>query len=256
MADMLIREIRATITGPILIARLGTCGGIGYRAEVGNVVVASEGAVIVQRNWDFFERWYGETEVDVDEEKLEMDAWDNFQNGAGDGQGPYRVSKVCPADKELSSWVNIPVIYLFHLILEVLRNPQLQSCLANHLPPSTIRTGLNVTGDSFYSSQGRYDPTFHDLNKTIVRQITTLLPTAEIMEMETFVLLHCAQTARRYPKSAINGETSGGGIRASACAMVIMDRNGSKVVSPEELVSLERDAGRGVLEAITRCPNN
>lgn len=108
--DMLVREVRATTTGPLLIARLGTCGAVG-RAVVGQVVVAKEGAVMVQRNWDSFGKWYGsgnapkdyENIEDVEEDQLEVDA----ERAAWEaGTPPYTISKVCPADEELSNTVS------------------------------------------------------------------------------------------------------------------------------------------------------
>ncbi|KAJ3299277.1 hypothetical protein HK104_009493 [Borealophlyctis nickersoniae] len=229
MIDMMVREVRATTTGPLLIARFGSCGGIGLTAEVGKVVVATGGAVMVQRNWDFFMGL--SNKEDEDDHERERKAWET------DGPKPYNISGVCPADAELSGW--------------------LRTRLEHHLTPLGVATGVNVTADSFYSSQGRTDPSFRDLNSTLVSRIPALVPGAEILEMETFTLLHCAACAATKGKASYGFRQEDGGnksIRAAACAMVFADRKGNTFIAPEEVVRLEKEAGRAVLEAVTRCP--
>ncbi|RKO84860.1 nucleoside phosphorylase domain-containing protein, partial [Blyttiomyces helicus] len=96
MVDMMVREIRASTTKPLLIVRFGSCGAIGSGARVGQMMVASKGAVLVRRNVDYFgEKYYGD----------EATGQDETDPHAGE-VGPYLVSKVCPADAELSEAVS------------------------------------------------------------------------------------------------------------------------------------------------------
>jgi len=53
MMDFMVRESRAILDGPILIVRLGTCGGIQPNLKLGNVVVVDQ-AVQITRNPDKF----------------------------------------------------------------------------------------------------------------------------------------------------------------------------------------------------------
>ncbi|KAI8915803.1 nucleoside phosphorylase domain-containing protein [Gorgonomyces haynaldii] len=59
MMDMMVREVRAVTKGPLLIARFGSCGGIGKDTEVGMIAVASKG-MIVSRNYDHFSAGTGD----------------------------------------------------------------------------------------------------------------------------------------------------------------------------------------------------
>ena len=53
MMDMMVREVRATVQGPLAIVRLGSCGGIGPRSKIGNLVVADQ-STLITRNFDYF----------------------------------------------------------------------------------------------------------------------------------------------------------------------------------------------------------
>ncbi len=54
MMDFFVRELRAVVSGPMAIIRLGTCGGLSLDAPAGSVVIASKGSVFVSRKWDEF----------------------------------------------------------------------------------------------------------------------------------------------------------------------------------------------------------
>lgn len=53
MMDFFLREVRATIDGPMYCIRLGSCGSISEEAKIGNIVIA-ESAVLIQRNVNAF----------------------------------------------------------------------------------------------------------------------------------------------------------------------------------------------------------
>mmetsp|Transcript_28616 Transcript_28616/g.52059 ORF Transcript_28616/g.52059 Transcript_28616/m.52059 type:complete len:290 (-) Transcript_28616:208-1077(-) len=54
MMDFAVREARAILDGPIAMARFGTCGVLQEWAGVGGVGVASDGSILVQRNYAAF----------------------------------------------------------------------------------------------------------------------------------------------------------------------------------------------------------
>ncbi len=59
MMDMMVREIRAVTQGPLVLIRLGSCGGIGDATHVGQVVV-TESSVMITRDFNHFMTGEGE----------------------------------------------------------------------------------------------------------------------------------------------------------------------------------------------------
>ncbi|CAG8460215.1 2226_t:CDS:2 [Dentiscutata heterogama] len=156
MMDFFIREVRQIITGEIIIIRFGSCGSIGT-PTIGNILVPY-GAFSVTRNYDYF--IHG---VDTNDAMPIVDS-------------PYYISKVAYADEELN--------YL------------LQSELSAAFYPSLIYTCLSACSDSFYSSQGRIDPYFLDDNQELIPSIFEKYDDAHIVDMQSFMLFHLANTCR------------------------------------------------------------
>ncbi|CAG8622018.1 9788_t:CDS:2, partial [Scutellospora calospora] len=156
MMDFFIREVRQIITGEIIIIRFGSCGSIGT-PTIGNILVPY-GAFSVTRNYDYF--IHG---IDTNDAMPIVDS-------------PYYISKVVYADEELS--------YL------------LQSELSAAFYPSLIYTCLSACSDSFYSSQGRVDPYFLDDNQELIPTIFEKYDDAHIVDMQSFMLFHLANTCR------------------------------------------------------------
>lgn len=52
--DFVVRELRAVVDGEIAMFRLGSCGSIHPDAPAGGIVVATEGSIHVDRNYDYF----------------------------------------------------------------------------------------------------------------------------------------------------------------------------------------------------------
>eukprot|EP00842_Homolaphlyctis_polyrhiza_P005307 jgi/Hompol1/5778/HPOL_004686-RA len=196
MADFAVRELRHVVDGDIALIRFGTTGGIGPLARVGLVTVASPGAVMISRNYDYFNQ--------------------DIENGST--ATPYTISQVCPSDPKLSS--------------------ELKTALTNRLGEDAVIEGINATADSFYSSQGRIDPSFHDANSDIIDTVCEKYPDCQNLEMESFMFLHLARCSR--PQS----------IYASACALIIFDRKRNIVLEQDKIDHLERAAGAAVLEAL------
>jgi len=211
MMDFFVRESRAVISGPILTIRYGTCGGLGSAPSAGAVIVA-DGAGLVTRNPDAFTHLYGS-------------GGDGKEDGSGAGD-PYRMSLIAPSDAELTAKLS----------------EEMQAILG----AENVKSGINVTADSFYSSQGRIDDRFGDENKDVIQRVrkhygdlTGNPDAAQCMEMECFQLLHLAHCAKA-PHS----------IRASSAAIVVADRHSGTVIGEDALDRLEREGGRAVLNAL------
>jgi uridine phosphorylase len=101
--------------------------------------------------------------------------------------------------------------------------------------------GMNVTADSFYSSQGRVDDRFDDVNETVVENSIQHYPTAASMEMETFMLFHLAKCSKI-------------SIRASAACIVLANRLSCKVVDEWLVSEIEKVGGRAALLTVAQCP--
>ncbi|KAI8929861.1 nucleoside phosphorylase domain-containing protein [Entophlyctis helioformis] len=225
MADMMVREVRAMVEGPMLMARFGSCGGIGSRSSVGLISVAKDGAAMVSRNYDYFEPMYAGR---APEPSAAM--------------APYTISQLCPADAELSD--------------AIIQN------LSKHLGPDAVISGANATADSFYSSQGRLDPSLLDHNQDLIDTIRKRYPNCETLEMETFTLLHlarcctyrAAQADAHAAAESTNGNSRhGGSVRAAACAMIFADRATGGFITPEQIEKIESTAGLAIMEAVVGC---
>jgi uridine phosphorylase len=99
---------------------------------------------------------------------------------------------------------------------------------------------LNVTGDSFYSSQGRQDANFDDQNQHLIENILAAYPAATTLEMETFHFLDMAHNC--LPR---------GCFRASASTIVLAQRRSNDFITPDVADMLEIECGRAVLTAVT-----
>ena len=187
----------------LYIYSFGTCGGLAKEASAGTCVVADKGAAYITRNVDGFTRYYS--------------------NGAGDENIPhadaYTLSQVCPAHAGLSALLSTE--------------------LTNKIGEEKVRFGINVSGDSFYSSQGRVDDNFHDFNQDLVTDfVCNKLPDAASMEMETFNLLNLAICSAKQV------------IHASAAAIVVANRHSADVADASTLNDLECQGGEAFLSAL------
>lgn len=127
--DFFVRELREATRGPLRIIRLGSCAGLRPDLPVGTVTVASQGSIFVRQNPDAWAETENAPEssdetgrVSVSEREVE----------------PYTFHKVAPADEQLSARLQ----------------KELESALGS--TGGKVVGCLNVTADSFYSSQGGY----------------------------------------------------------------------------------------------------
>lgn len=131
---------------------------------------------------------------------------------------PYTLHKVVPADPAVAA-------ALVHALTEALG--------ADH-----VVEGINITADSFYSSQGRLDDRFDDRNAGLIDGLVHgAYPTAKSMEMESFYLLHLAQSAK-IP------------IAACAAAIAVANRLSSAVIEDKVLLHVEKVGGHAVLHTV------
>ncbi|KAJ3304266.1 hypothetical protein HDV03_003003 [Kappamyces sp. JEL0829] len=236
VADMMMREVRAVTDGPLLVIRFGSCGAIG-NGTPGSIAVASDGAVMISKNYDYWQDSYDfETEESTDqtsETKMIFTGFNMVSKLFHDAfRGvPYNISGVIPADHGLSA--------------------RLVDCLEKELGENSVLTGIDATADSFYSSQGRLDVSFGDDNEKLIDGLRKKYPNCETLEMESGMLLHLAQACSKQSKVVKNHP---GPIRATACAMVFFNRITNAMIPPDSVEELELKAGRAVLDALVATP--
>lgn len=193
----------------VILNRYGTCGGLTVDTPAGCILVASEGSGYICRNPDAFSSNYDKTGAAA-----------TCTTSASEEEEPaYRLHKVAPANAELSNLV--------------------QQSLAEQLGAEKVQTGVNVTAESFYSSQGRIDADFDDLNSDITSLLLNKYPGARSLEMESFWLLHLALCSKV-------------SIKATAAAIVIANRPTGHVMDGALLDDMERKGGLAMLQAITK----
>ena len=233
MMDFVVREVRAVVEGPLAIVRCvqpcayafpvwapvrhtqtrvrrvaecsyGTCGGLRAADGAPLVVVPAEGSVLVRREPD----------------------------AVGEGApSPYSISRPVMPDAELTG-----------LLLASLTAALGAGGDAGGGAP--VVTGVDVTADSFYSSQGRTNAHFADANAGLVERVLAAVPGARCMQMETFHMLDLARSSL----------PAAGRVRASAAAIVIMNRASGAVADADAVRALEVAGGRACLEALVALP--
>eukprot|EP00887_Chlorella_sp_A99_P005428 scaffold1.g5428.t1 len=118
---------------------------------------------------------------------------------------------------------------------------RLRAELAARLGEGGVCAGLNVSADSFYSSQGRISAHFDDYNASLIDDVLAAYPNALNMEMETFHLLDLARTSR-------------GSIAASAVAIALACRRSNEFLTTERIEQLERACGQACLATLAAAP--
>jgi len=117
----------------------------------------------------------------------------------------------------------------------------LTNLLKNHLASTVVDfpvvIGLDITADSFYSSQGRVDANFDDRNATLIDELITNHPQCVSLQMETFHLLHLARL-------------SFGKIYVAACAIVLAQRRSNAFLDNKSKHNLELLAGKACLNSL------
>ncbi|CAM9286704.1 unnamed protein product [Hapterophycus canaliculatus] len=224
--DFFVREVRAVTDGPLRIVRLGSCAGLRSDLPVGTVAVATEGSILIRQNPDAWEvAGGGATKGDGSSAAVQHEEKEVRHNE------PYLFHGVVPADKELSN----------ALLHELERSMDRGDGTAggSNVSGNAVVGCLNASADSFYSSQGRLDPSFEDRNDDLVPSLLARHPSVGTFEMETFQLLHLARLCRK------------GTLVASAASIVLANRIADDAIAVERISEIERSAGLAALRAVT-----
>jgi uridine phosphorylase len=139
---------------------------------------------------------------------------DAFRKGSN--EEPYRLSKPVKSDPVLTN--------------------KLKEKISAIIGSENVRTGLNATADSFYSSQGRIDTNFDDRNKELIEKNLSQCDVYSL-EMETFHLFDMA-------------EVSKGTIIASSALIVLAQRTTGYFIDLSLKQQREKEAGKAALDAI------
>lgn len=145
--------------------------------------------------------------------------YSHFDSSSPAHAQPYTISELCLPDSELNSSV--------------------VSALQKAMSSDKVNEGTNITADSFYSSQGRFDPSFNDENDRLISEVLKKYPKAITMEMETFQLFHLARSC--LPK---------GSMRAAAAVVNVANRPTGEVVGEEALRFAESEGGKALMKAL------
>ena len=202
MVDFTLRETRAVVDGPMYMCRYGTSGIIAKDVPMPSILVSSKGAVFVRRNPDAFAEDAAD-QVPVPE--------------------PYTVSKVVLPSAKLSE--------------AILR--EMKDAMAG-IEDGNVVEALNVTADSFYSSQGRLDPKYDDRNQEIIDNVCKAHPDAASMEMESFHLFDLARC---------NEE-----LNTAAAVIGIAHRHTGAFLESSRREVLEKKGGYAMLKALASMP--
>ncbi|KNE92305.1 hypothetical protein PSTG_14265 [Puccinia striiformis f. sp. tritici PST-78] len=220
MMDFFVREVRAVVTGDLIIVRLGSCGTLVPEIPVGRVVVCSR-SLAIWTNYDYFQL--------SDQER------DEFR-GTPAGS-PYLMSRPIGCDQ----------------ILHDALTDNLERTVDKGLVSSDA---LHSSADTFYAGQGRLDSNFMDHNQALLENLSKLDPSPVTLEMETTHLFHLA--AINQHKSGPTGESTEpdsfcqgkGQIRVAAAHITFAGRISGDFIEPEMVEKLEFQAGKGCLETL------
>ena len=130
--------------------------------------------------------------------------------------------------------------------------PSLQKHLAESLGADRVKSGLNLTADTFYASQGRVGTAFEDHNEGFMDKLCAAHPDALSLEMESFCLLHLGLCARKLSTPA-NSKPM---LYTAATAIVLANRQAGEFLSSSILLETEVAAGEAILKTLKDTPLN
>lgn len=204
--DFVVRELRAIVTGPLVIIRVGTCGAIND-GRIGMVSLPEAGALMVLRN--YLHRFGAAEGGKAPAMAISADAVE---------PPAYTCSHPFPPDAHLMR------------ILQAEGRKQ--------VGPGRLVSGLHATCDSFYGTQGRPSPQFHDDNAGLLEHLCNVLG-VETIEMETGHLFHLAACSQRRD------------IVAAAVHVIVADRRRNEFLTNlDHRLLLDRHAARIALNAL------
>ncbi|KAF9582582.1 hypothetical protein BGW38_011010 [Lunasporangiospora selenospora] len=146
-----------------------------------------------------------------------------------DSAKPYHLSKIDEADPEITA--------------TLVKN------MSAHLGKEHVWSGVNATADSFYSSQGRQDMNFEDVNQDLFDELVKHDASTSTLEMETFMLYHLAKSSTTAPLKR-KDEAQVSSIKAGACMMVFAQRKSNAFITKDDVARVEPLAGRAVFDSL------
>ncbi|PHJ18305.1 phosphorylase family protein [Cystoisospora suis] len=228
MMDFMLREASFLLGGgPMAVVRIGTCGILEKTTPPGTLMLVDK-SMYAYRNYCFFD---GGVSVDV-------------KTGA--------VSPLeCKSSKEQSYLLSQPIA----------ADPQLTELIEEGISKSgenaKMKKGLNCSGESFFSCQGRSCPPWNDENRDLVDQFSIL--GVHSLEMETHQLFHLMHHRGRMHDENEEGQNQGGRrmSRAAAVMVGIVNRSNPEFtahVTDEDQEKAVLVAGKAVLDALVSLP--
>ncbi len=137
----------------------------------------------------------------------------------GADEEPYKITKLAPADDALQALVD-------------------EECKAV-MGADRVHAGVNSSGCSFYSAQGRLNNYFDDRNETVIDDLVAKYPNTVAIEMETFHLFDLARISR-------------GTIHPAGANIVLAQRRSNDFLTNERKHELEEKIGRALVNAVAR----
>ncbi|TIC44883.1 purine and uridine phosphorylase [Wallemia mellicola] len=167
--------------------------------------------------------------------------YDYFTDDDYSDQEPYLISRPVNADPELHS-------ALFENVKNAHGVSDSDAACVGHT--------VNASADSFYSSQGRTDPSFYDANDTLLESIVDKVPNVSTLEMETHQLYFLAHLANKrhllHDSTTLDAApASQSKIRAAAVQMVFAARASRAFISPAQVKQLQNWVGRACLDTLS-----
>ncbi|OAV99255.1 hypothetical protein PTTG_25327 [Puccinia triticina 1-1 BBBD Race 1] len=225
MMDFFVREVRAVVTGDLIIIRLGSCGTLVPEIPVGRVVVCTS-SLAISTNYDCFQ---------PSDEKMEKDQ----SSPGGSMCKPYNTTRPIGCDQKL--------------------HDALTENLEKTVDKGLLLSGaVNSSADTFYAGQGRLDSNFMDHNQDLLDSLSKCKPSPVTLEMETTHLFHLASINQHKsnkpaekPKSDPSSFSQGKGrIRVAAAHITFAGRISGDFIQPKDVEKLEFQAGKGCLETL------
>mmetsp|Transcript_32145 Transcript_32145/g.36489 ORF Transcript_32145/g.36489 Transcript_32145/m.36489 type:complete len:303 (+) Transcript_32145:142-1050(+) len=203
MVDFMVRECRHAIKEKMAIVRFGTCGGLVKDKPAGTIMVATQGSIGCFHDYD----------SDIE----------HLQNGKKIEEvgSAYNFMDCIQGDKALSGL--------------------LATKLKGAVGEEGVFEGLDITGDSFYSSQGRLDSAFTDRNEGLIENIMAEHKDAASLQMDTYKLFHLAKHSYDH-------------IVAGAACISLFNRHTNSSITEAERREKEIRGGYAVLEALAEFP--
>jgi hypothetical protein len=110
--------------------------------------------------------------------------------------------------------------------------------------PFTVTRAVDLTADSFYSSQGRTGKYFADRNEGLIDEIERQVPDAGCFQMETFHMYDLAAASQEVP------ELKAGKVKAAAGCIVLVNRHSDAILDKPDVPKLEHAAGEAAIAAM------